>query len=97
MLYITFHRVNTLINNKTYIYVFCSTDIRDHIRHIEKSVVTKEPRFMSRALRALVSLRRKLNDNVLCQALHGYFPPSSPATRDSLLSYLEKVSLYINP
>ena len=52
---------------------------------------------MSRALRALVSLRRKLNDNVLCQALHGYFPPSSPATRDSLLSYLEKVSLYINP
>ena len=69
----------------------CSiTDLRDHIRHVEKAVSTKEPRFMSRALRALVSLRRKLNQNVLRKAIMGYFL-NSP-NKDSLLDYMEEVS-----
>jgi 26S proteasome regulatory subunit N3 len=32
-------------------------DIRQHIKHVEKAVSTKEPRFMSRALRAIITLR----------------------------------------
>lgn len=63
-------------------------DLRDHIRHVEKAISTKEPRFMSRALRALVSMRRKLNQNVLRKAIMGYFL-NSP-NKDSLLDYLEE-------
>merc|ERR1719187_544252 len=62
-------------------------DLRDHIRHVEKAVATKEPRFMSRALRALVPLRRKLNNNVLRRAINGYFTAST-SSKDELLAFL---------
>jgi len=55
-------------------------------------VSTKEPRFMSRALRALVTLRKKLNSVVLRKAIFGYFPTSSSARPNNvLLGFLEEV------
>jgi len=72
--------------------VYLNADIRQHIKHIEKAVSTKEPRFMSRALRALVSLRKKLNSVVLRKAIIGYFPaPSSTRPNNPLLDFLEEV------
>jgi len=63
-------------------------DLRDNVRHVEKAVSTKEPRFMLRALRSLVSLRRKLNPNVLRKAILGYFLAST--NKDALLDYLDE-------
>jgi len=56
-------------------------DIRQHVKHIEKAVSTKEPRFMSRALRVLVTLRKRLNSNVLRKAVITFAPTigSAPA------------------
>jgi len=66
-------------------------DIRQHIKHIEKAVSTKEPRFMSRALRAIVTIRKKLNDNVLRKAVLVFLPSTStPSQKNSLLDYLEE-------
>ncbi len=45
---------------------------------------------MSRALRALVTLRKKLNQNVLRTAIQGYFPNVS-IPKDGLLDFLEEV------
>ena len=45
---------------------------------------------MSRALRALVTIRRKLNNMVLRKAIQGYFPTVSPP-KDGLLDFLEEV------
>jgi len=74
------------------LYALCySADIREHVKHIEKSVMTKEPRFMSRALRALVTLRRRLNNNVLRKTIMGYFP-SAQVPKDGLLAFLAEVS-----
>ena len=47
---------------------------------------------MSRALRALVTLRKKLNQNVLRTAIQGYFPNVS-IPKDGLLDFLEEVIL----
>lgn len=52
-------------------------DIRDQIRYIEKSVATKELHFMTRVLRGINTLRRKLNGNVLRGLVHTYFAPQS--------------------
>lgn len=52
-------------------------DIRDQIRYIEKSVVTKELHFMTRVLRGIVPIRRKINSNVLRGLVHTYFAPQS--------------------
>ena len=75
----------------TNIIVLYFSDIKEHVKHIEKSVSTKEPRFMSRALRALVTLRKKLNQNVLRTAIQGYFPNVS-IPKDGLLDFLEEVT-----
>jgi len=66
-------------------------DIRQHIKHVEKAVSTKEPRFMSRALRAIITLRKKLNSNVLRKAITGYFPAASATQpKNPLLDFLEE-------
>ena len=52
-------------------------DIRDQIRYIEKAVATKELHFMTRVLRGIVLIRRKLNSNVLRGLVHTYFAPQS--------------------
>ena len=49
---------------------------------------------MSRALRALVTLRKKLNSVVLRKAIFGYFPTaSSPRPNSALLDFLDEVWL----
>ncbi|VDM34708.1 unnamed protein product [Hydatigera taeniaeformis] len=52
-------------------------DIRDQIRYIEKAVATKELHFMTRVLRGIVPIRRKLNSNVLRGLVYTYFAPQS--------------------
>lgn len=64
-------------------------DIREQIKHIEKAVATKEPRFVSRALRAIVTLRKKLNNNVLRKAIQAYFP-AIPTPTNGLLDFLDQ-------
>ena len=65
-------------------------DVREQVRHIEKGVSAKEPRFISRSLRALVNIRRKMNNNVLRKAFNGYHGAST--AKDPLLAYLTEVS-----
>ena len=50
--------------------ILCSDDIREHAKLIEKSMLNKEPRFLNRALRSLLSLRKKLNPEVLRRAIN---------------------------
>jgi hypothetical protein len=71
-------------------------DIRQHIKHVEKAVSTKEPRFMSRALRAIVTLRKKLNDSILRKAIFVFLPSTStPAQKNALLEHLEEVCYFV--
>ncbi|OON13508.1 PCI domain protein [Opisthorchis viverrini] len=53
-------------------------DIREQIRYIEKAVATKELNYITRVIRSLTSVRRKLNHNVLRGLVQGYFPSPSP-------------------
>ena len=46
---------------------------------------------MSRALRALVTIRRRLNNNVLRKAVMGFFP-NAQVPKDGLLAFLAEVS-----
>ncbi len=48
-------------------------DIREQIRYIEKAVATKELHYMTRVLRSIVPIRRKLNGNVLRCLVQCYF------------------------
>ncbi|KAK6180867.1 hypothetical protein SNE40_008843 [Patella caerulea] len=57
-------------------------DIKEQIRYIEKAVATKEPRFMSRVIRGLVSVRRKLSSNILRKLVHGYYTAASQQKED---------------
>ena len=52
-------------------------DIRDQIRYIEKAVATKELHFMTRVLRGIGLIRRKLNSSVVRGLVHTYFAPQS--------------------
>ncbi|GFN94742.1 26S proteasome non-ATPase regulatory subunit 3-like [Plakobranchus ocellatus] len=63
-------------------------DIKEHVRHIEKAVSTKEPRFMSRVIRALVTVRRKLNPRILRSLMKGYFIASNVINKEELLPFL---------
>ncbi|KAG1649710.1 26S proteasome non-ATPase regulatory subunit 3 [Nymphon striatum] len=65
-------------------------DIKEHVRHIEKSVNTKEPRFVSRVLRCLVSTRKKLNPFVLRKLVSGYFS-NQPQQKELLLGFIEEL------
>lgn len=50
-------------------------DIREQLKFIEKGVSQKESRFINRALRKLLSIRKRLNDTVLRRLLMVTFPP----------------------
>nr|QBH73727.1 26S proteasome regulatory subunit S3 [Liposcelis bostrychophila] len=63
-------------------------DLREHARQIEKTVVTKEPRFALRVLRALPNTRRKLNATVL-RGIINHFYSHSASEKESLLSFVE--------
>ena len=62
-------------------------DIREHCRLLERSVVSKETRFIVRVLRSLPATRKKLSNDVLKKLVRGYFTHSNEA-RDSLAKYL---------
>lgn len=64
-------------------------DIKEHAKHIEKYVATKETRFMLRVLRSLVSTRKKLNHKVLRKIITGFFT-QSPTTKESLLQFIDE-------
>jgi len=65
-------------------------EIKDHAKHIEKYVVTKEARFMVRILRALVSTRKRLNFRVLRKVISGFHSNSAPAVKDALLAFIDE-------
>ncbi|XP_072020122.1 26S proteasome non-ATPase regulatory subunit 3-like [Amphiura filiformis] len=79
---------NTVLGKKE-IDLMTLDDFKEHVKHIEKSVSSKEKNYMARVVRALTSSRRKLNHNVLRKLITGYFPSSS-STREKLLTYLEE-------
>lgn len=64
-------------------------EIKDHAKHIDKYVSTKEPRFMLRILRSLVSTRKKLNFKVLRKVISGFYS-NSPSVRDALLAFVDE-------
>ena len=51
---------------------FILLDIKDQLRLIEKAVINKEPRYSSRVLRSLVTVRKKLNENLLVNLIATY-------------------------
>lgn len=63
-------------------------DIKEHVKHIEKAVSTKEPRFMSRAIRGLVSIRRRINHSVLRRLVTAYL--GNQASAQVLCGFLEE-------
>lgn len=64
-------------------------DIKEHARHIEKAVNSKEPRFILRILRALMPTRKRLNAKVMRKIVTGFFTHSSQH-KDSLLAFLDE-------
>ena len=51
-------------------------DIKEQIAIMEKSLINKEPRFVSRVLRQLSATRKKLNSNVLHQVIKAFMSDS---------------------
>ena len=64
-------------------------DIKEHAKHIEKYVSTKETRFMLRVLRTLVSTRKKLNHKVLRKIITGFYTNSQSA-KETLLPFVDE-------
>lgn len=64
-------------------------EIRDHVRQIEKAVVSKEPRFILRVLRSLPNTRRKINAVVL-RSLINHLYPAGPE-KEVMLSFVDPV------
>lgn len=64
-------------------------EIKEHANCIGKFAATKEPRFMLRVIRSLVSIRKKINSKILRRLINGYYPTNS-SQKDTLLSYLEE-------
>lgn len=64
-------------------------EIKEQGRHIEKYVLSKEPRFMLRVLRSLVSTRHKLNGKVLRKIITGFYTHSA-SQKDVLLSFVDE-------
>lgn len=62
-------------------------DIRENVRQIEKGVTTKEARFITRILRTLSTIRKRINVNVLTSIINGFYTHSI-SERDILLTFL---------
>jgi 26S proteasome regulatory subunit N3 len=67
------------------LFSYFLTDLREQLKQIEKSVLTKEPRFVFRVLRSLPNTRRKLNSLVLRRIIHSSYA-NAPKERDNLLN-----------
>ena len=70
-------------------------EIKEHAKCIEKFVLNKEPRFMLRVIRTLVSTRKKLNSRVLRKLINGFYTASG-AQKDSLLSFIEQEPMEVD-
>ncbi|XP_059082985.1 probable 26S proteasome non-ATPase regulatory subunit 3 [Tigriopus californicus] len=66
-------------------------EIREHCRLIERTVVSKEPRFMVRVLRSLFALRKKINVAILRRLVHGFYT-HSVSQKQTLLAYLDQAA-----
>ncbi|CAG8452911.1 4389_t:CDS:10 [Paraglomus occultum] len=66
-------------------------DLKQNFALLERAVATIESRFITRVLRTIASIRKRLNANVLSQAIQLAFPRDSP-DRSKLLDYLGKES-----
>ncbi|XP_066949823.1 probable 26S proteasome non-ATPase regulatory subunit 3 [Macrobrachium rosenbergii] len=67
-------------------------DLKEHIRLVERSIVSKEPRFVLRVLRALPATRRKLTPNVLRRLIALYFNrPENKQEKENILQYVEEL------
>lgn len=64
-------------------------EIKEHARHIEKYVSTREPRFMLRTLRSLSGIRKRINMKLLRKIITHYYN-TQPAVRDQLLSFVDE-------
>lgn len=69
--------------------LFFMTDIRDQCRSIERGEQSKEPRYVARVLRSLITTRKKLNSNVLQKLVSAYFSAISLAeVKEALLKHI---------
>ncbi|CAK9304036.1 unnamed protein product [Gordionus sp. m RMFG-2023] len=59
-------------------------DLKDQIRNIEKSVNLRDSRYMTRALRSLITIRKKLSDDILTSII-SYLNPNSKETIDTFI------------
>lgn len=69
-------------------------DVKEQLRYIEKTVSSKEPRFMTRAVRAVGQIRHKTNARILRKLLLNVYAsqPANPE-KDEYLAYLENVEM----
>ncbi|XP_018013403.1 probable 26S proteasome non-ATPase regulatory subunit 3 [Hyalella azteca] len=67
-------------------------DIKEQIKLVERSVASKEPRFILRVLRALPATRRKLTNPLVLRKLitHYYARPENRNERELLISFLDE-------
>merc|ERR1711970_936488 len=69
-------------------------DVKEQLRYIEKTVSSKEPRFMTRAVRALAQIRKKVNARVLRKLLHNvYLSQPANAEKEEYLAYLDAAEI----
>ena len=57
-------------------------DVREQMKLVERGVQQKEPRYISRAVRCIQALRKKVNDSVLRGIAVAYYPASELGGRD---------------
>lgn len=67
-------------------------EVRDHCRLIERTVISKEPRFILRVLRGLFSLRKDLSGPILKRLIVGYYTHSTEAKEALLKMIPDEVS-----
>lgn len=64
-------------------------DLKEHARQIEKSVSSKEPRFVLRVFRSLAATRKRINSRVMRKLINGFYTHSA-SQRDSLLAFIDE-------
>ena len=72
-----------------------STELQSARGLVERAVVTKESRIMARAVRLLLSLRKKLRGSILTTFVKQNLPADSDV-QIRLLGYLSKVTHHVN-
>ncbi|KAB7497536.1 putative 26S proteasome non-ATPase regulatory subunit 3 [Armadillidium nasatum] len=66
-------------------------DLKDQIRLVERSVTTKESRFVLRVLRSLPSTRKKLTANILRKIISMYYSrPENKQDKEQILQFIEE-------